>query len=484
MNRWKLGFSLSNIAVAVAMLAACGGGGSSSDSAAPGASAASVTVSTYITDNLATEYSQIWVGVLKLVIVNTATGVETTLFDSTTPAVYNLSSLASVGQLMSSVTIPAGVYGRVMVTLDSKVQLVSLDGKTTINAKLKADGSPLTVPVKLDFDSGAAAPIVIDFNLAKFSYDAATGLVTPTLEKKVITQPFMREQAEVRGAVLGVAADGFTMDDKRLGAGLKVKLATDGVILDEASKQVLALTDLKVGSVIEAKGLVTQPTTTDGVVTLTAAVVRVIDPLHDQLPVALKFTGGEGKVTAINGALISVALAEANFAPGANGNSVVVNTSSAVYTHGGATDIVIGTSIGFRGQLDEAGVMQALFVDVEGAPSKNDRDGHPNLRFADLRATVISLDGTLLSVTANPGEGTAGSTLTTYTVDISKAELKSWGTACLTAGQKIRVKGALAGNNMVALVVELAADCLKPPAAPLPAPLPPAPPASAASGAK
>ena len=200
--------------------------------------------------------------------------------------------------------------------------------------------------------------------------------------------------------------------------------------------------------------------------------MRVVDLSHDALPTALKFTGGEGKVTLIAGSLVTVALSEARFAPGAQGNSVTVDTSKAVYTHGAAGDLAIGTEIGFRGLLDTAGVLQAVFVDVEGAPSKNDRDSHPNLRFADLQATVISLVGNTLSVTANPGEGNRNSTATTYTVDISKAEMKAWGTACLVAGQKIRVKGALAGTQMVALVVETPADCMKP------TPTPPAPPAS------
>ena len=473
MNRINLCVSLSSIALAVAILAACGGGGSSSgDAAAPVATAAGVTVATYITDNLATDYAQVWVGVLKLAVVNTATGVETVLFESATPAVYNLSSLASVGQLMSTVKLPAGVYGRLLVTLDSAVQLVSLDGKTTTNAKLRADGSPVTVPVKLDFDTSAPTPIVIDFNLAKFSYDAATGLVAPTLEKKDPAQPFMREQAGARGALVSVSATGFVMDDKRLGAGLKVKLATDAVILDEASKRVLALTDLVVGSTIEAKGVVARPAIAGEPLTLTAAIVRVVETAREQLPVAQHFSGGEGKVTVIAGTRLTVALSEANFLPGSNGNSVVVDTAKAVYTHGAATDIALGTSIEFRGQLDAAGVMQALFVDVEGAPSKNDRDSHPNGRFADLAATVVSVSGTTLMVTANPGEGDKGSAATSYTIDISKAEIKSWGASCLTTGQRLRVKGALTGTTMTAIVIEVVGACkapVTPPVLPVPA---------------
>ena len=120
------------------------------------------------------------------------------------------------------------------------------------------------------------------------------------------------------------------------------------------------------------------------------------------------------------------------------------------------------------------GGVSALFVDVEGAPSKNDRDSHPNLRFADLQATVVSLVGMNLTITANAGEGNRNSTSTSYAVDVSRASFKNWGAQCLTAGQKIEVKGALAGNAMTALLIEIEGNCLNS--------QPPVPPTPSASG--
>jgi len=161
-----------------------------------------------------------------------------------------------------------------------------------------------------------------------------------------------------------------------------------------------------------------------------------------------------------------------------------VNTAGAVYTHGAATDLAIGTAVGFRGQLATDGSVSALFVDVEGAPSKNDRDTHPNLRFADLQATVVSLTGSVLTIDANPREGNANSNSRSYTVDIAKTGYKNWGAQCLTAGQKIDVKGALAGNAMTALLIEIVGPCLSAaPAAPTPTPTP-TPPTPPASGPK
>ena len=481
MNKIPFVATLSAIGLAVSALVACGGGGSATPVAGTLATVASVRVSTYITDNLATEYSQVWVGVLKITAIDAATQAETALFSATSPSVFNLASLASVGQLMSSLSIGAGTYSHVKVTLDDKVQLVSLDGKTTTNATFKGNGEATVIPVKVDFDTAASTQLVLDFNLARFTLDAATGRVVPVIERRVEdkTKPFMREQAELHGAIVSVSATGFVMNDKRLGDGVVVLLATDAVIVDEATHKVLTLADLKAGTVIEAKGLVKAHAVATDPTSVTAAVVRVADAVRDAKPDAPKFAGGEGKITAIAGSVVTVALGEANFLPGAKGNSVDVDTAAAVYTHGAATDLAIGTTVGFRGTLGTDGKLTALFVDVEGAPSKNDRDAHPNLRFADLKATVVSLAGSLLTIDANPREGNANSNSRTYTVDIAKAGFKNWGVQCLTAGQHIDVKGALAGNVMTALVIEIEGACLSAAAA-----TPPAPPASAASGPK
>ena len=462
MNRRHMGAALTVISLAIAVLSACGGGGSSE---AADASAASVKVSTYITDNLATEYSQVWAGVQKITAINAATGAELTLFESDTAKVFNLASLASVGQLMSSVSIPAGIYSRVKVTLDDKLQLVSLDGRTTTNASFKGDGAPVTFPVSVDFDTSASAQWVLDFNLARFTYDAASGRVQPSIEKrgKEVIKQFMREQAEARGAVVSVAADGFVMNDKHFGDAVVVKLAADGVIFDQASHKVVTLADLKAGGVVEVKGKATPGASAGQALTITAAVVRVVDTAAEARPVAPKFVGGEGTITAVNGGVITLALSDANFLPGSQGNSISVNTANAVYTHGAATDLVVGTEVGFRGNVNTSGGLDALFVDVEGAPSKNDRDGHPERRFADLSAVVISVAGNILTFSANPGEGDRNSSSRTYTADISKAEFKVFGSHCLAVGQRLRIKGSLAGTAMVALVVEVVGGCLDAP---------------------
>ena len=132
----RAAWSVGTLALALT-LGACGG--SSSDDAAtasvsagtPTAAAASVTLQTYITDNLTSDYSKVWVSIQRIV-ATAADGTETVLLDaSAEPVVVDLASLASVGELVSSTTVPVGMWTGVKVTLSNAVQLVSLDGATT-----------------------------------------------------------------------------------------------------------------------------------------------------------------------------------------------------------------------------------------------------------------------------------------------------------------------------------------------------------------
>ncbi|MEY2838000.1 MAG: hypothetical protein RJB60_299, partial [Pseudomonadota bacterium] len=112
-RRLNLMIALPLSAAAIATLVACGGGGGGTASSSNGTA---VAMSTYITDAVSDDYSQVWVGVLKITAVD-STGAEVTLFSADTPQVYNLSSLDSVGQLMAAATIPSGTYRAVKVTL-------------------------------------------------------------------------------------------------------------------------------------------------------------------------------------------------------------------------------------------------------------------------------------------------------------------------------------------------------------------------------
>lgn len=443
-------------AVAAAALTACGGGGAPSAGALNQASA--VRVQTYITDNLATDYSKVWVTIKQLSVVD-ASGNTVTLLDATAaPVVVNLSSLASVGQLMSTVAVPPGIYTEIQVTLGNDVQLVSLDGSTTTNAKFDATGTDFVWTVhNVSLDTSTTGQLVLDFNLAKFTYDATTGLVTPTID---VPKPadafkkFVREQAEVHGTVQSVdpVAKTLTINDARLGGSVVVSLAADAVIIDETTGQTVALTALAANENVEIRGTVTPGATTADPVTVLASVIHV-EPASSNAS-----AHGEGTVTAVSGSLVTVSVDEANFLPGSN--SVVVDISSAHFEHGLASDIAVGVTVEFRGTVSGSGSTAELLaqsIDVQGAPSSGEREQNPGLHFSDLNGTVatVNADGTFaLTVTQAEGPYAVPGT---YTVDPTGAIYKEGNVSCLAAGATVNAVGTLAatGSTFAARYLEI-----------------------------
>ncbi len=479
--------ALLQVACAVAALAGCGGGGPDMSGTGTGGTAQTQSVlQTYITDNLATDYSKVWVSIRKITAVD-ASGTEVTLLDATAaPVVVNLSSLASVGQFLSTVKIPAGVYGEVRVTLDNSVQLVSLDGATTITAKLTATGTEFVVHVRnIDLDTAANGQLVLDFNLARFTYDPLTGLVTPTIEAPKPSDAFgkfVRQQAEVHGTVKSVdtTAQTLVIDDARLGSGIVVSLATDAVILDEASGKTVTLAGIAAGARVEIKGVVTPGTTTADPVTVTASVIH-IEPANPAP--GLVRVGGAGKVISVSGNLVTVALDEANFLPGAN--SVVVDVSTAEFEHGQLSDLSAGVGVAFRGTLSGTGTsaqVMATAIDVRGAPSQSDRQQNPGQTFSAVNGAIANLnpDGTF-TVTVTRADGPVV-VPGLYTVDASKATYMEGNASCLAAGAVVQAVGSLVNTTLTAKFMNVK-GCAGETHSEPPPPAAPPPAASAASGA-
>ncbi|HEV7576335.1 MAG TPA: DUF4382 domain-containing protein [Caldimonas sp.] len=462
-----------------AFLAACGGVGGGVDataSAGSSAQAQSVPLQTYITDNLATEYSKVWVSIETITAVD-GSGAEVTLLDATAaPAVVNLSSLAAVGQLMATANVAAGVYTEVRVTLANSIQLVSLDGSSTITAKLAPAGSSFVVHVRnLSLDTAANGQLVLDFNLAKFSYDAATGLVTPTVEAPKPADAFgkfVHQQATVNGLVasVDVAGQSLAVDDARLGRGVVVTLAADAVIVDAATGATVSLGAVALGAHVEIRGTVKPGATTADPVTVVASVVHIEKALP---PVAVQSVAGAGKVSLVNGHLVTVALNEASFLPGAN--SVVVDIASAHFAHGVAADLAAGITVSFRGTVSGAGaqtVVLASDIDLQGAPSQGERQKNPEQTFTAVNGAIARLnpDGTF-TVTVVKADGPVV-VPGVYTVDPLHATYMEGKASCLTTGAVVQAVGSLLDTTLAARFMNVKGCAGEAHAEPPPAPAP------------
>ena len=444
----------------LALLAACGGG----DPPAPQAARPQmVSVQTYLTDNLTLAYSKVWVSIRRITALDGA-GAEVVLLDAAAaPVAVNLASLAAVGQFVSTVTVPAGIYRQVAVTMDNSVQLVSRDGATTTDAKFAATGTEFVLRVRdIELDATRGTQFVFDFDLEKFSYDPATGWVTPSVRvpsPAEAFQKFVRQFAEARGTVRSVdaATQTLVVDDPRLGAGTLVKLASGGVVAGPNGAP-LKFTDLKPGDRIEAKGVVTPGATTSAPATVTTLVVE-LKPAATAAPMPAPPTvRGEGKVVSVQGSLVTVAIEEANFLPGAN--SVVVDVSGAKFSHGQASDLAAGVKVEFSGTVSGTGAsarVLATRVQVQGAASHHEREKSPLAAFVALEGKVEAMgaDGRfVVQVKSLRGPGAVAGT-TSLTVEPRGAIYARGNAACLAAGREVDVLGTVDAGVLQARLIAI-----------------------------
>jgi enhancing lycopene biosynthesis protein 2 len=438
-------------AAALATLVACGGGGGSTASSG----GQQVAMSTYITDAVSDDYSQVWVGVLKITAIDTS-GAEVTLFSSDTAQIYNLSSLDSVGQLMAQATIPAGTYRAVRVTLADQITLVDNNG-ASVDAFFTGDGSTKTLRVEIEYNPAAENALVLDFDLARFTTSInASGqtIVSPIIVKrpKSDLRDFIRNQAEVHGTVVSVDAanNQVVVNDSRLGNGVAITLATDGVVVNESTRTTTTLASLSAGMRIEAKGTITSSTDTT-TATVQASVIKIESSSAGSIADTLANRArGEGTVVSYDSAnkLLTVALSEASFLP--EDRNVVVDVNSARFAHGSTADLlVVGASVSFKGALNTAANATsdviARVVDVEGASSDDDSSSS-SANVSEVEGTITAVSGTVVTVSTGS---------TTYTVETAGALIKEGRSSCLVTGATLEAKGTLSGTTLTARVLEV-----------------------------
>jgi Domain of unknown function (DUF4382)/Domain of unknown function (DUF5666) len=446
-HRLTLAIALPLSAAALATLVACGGGGGSTASNASG----TVAMNTYITDAVSDDYSQVWVGVLKITAVD-ASGTEVTLFSADTAQIYNLSSLDSVGQLLAAATIPTGTYRAVKVTLADDVSLVKVSDGSTVQAHFTGDGSTKTIRVDVAYNAADENALVLDFDLQRFTTTVnASGqtIVQPVILKRAKgdLKNFIRNQAEVHGTVTAVNGNSITINDSRLGNGVVVTLATDGVVVDEATRTTVSLSNITVGSRIEAKGVLTSSTDTT-TATVAATVIKIESSHSGSVPdTASNRARGEGTVVSYDSTskLLTLSLSEASFLPASQ--QVVVDLSNARYAHGTAAQLTAGTYVTFKGALNTTASptsdVLARVIDVEGAASASSNAGNV---LSEVNGTITAISGT--TVTLNTSSGV-------ITVDTSGALVKEGRASCLAVGATLEAKGSLSGSTMTARVLEV-----------------------------
>ena len=442
-------------------LVACGGGGGTSP-------AGSGFVSVMVTDAISTQYTKVWVTVTKVTVQDGA-GTVIELFNDPAGKVLNLTELKGVSNLLSTQSLTAGDYTKLKITMKSAVTLND-NTATPITATL----DPTTITVGGTFTvGGGAISIGIDFDLANFSYDQNTGIVTPTLvlrDHKTM-QALSQAYAGLKGTIKSVPSSNLTDFVMTIDNGADAKADVTVTLLGNASVYVddgtyshtpgvftdnQVLRNVYVGKPVEVYGNY-DPTT------LHIDAVRVRAASSSQTDASVFGSDKlEGRAIGKLPSGVQVDVREANFTP--TRNSLIVNVSNAKFDKGSASDFTNALSqtkslrVEMRGDWDGT-TFTPKIIGIEGA-SRDRTAGTPTADIVDpyveVRGQVqggLSADGAsfTMSVLATNHDDTTGNASIDTTmkntggnidVNISQGWFKSGRSACITDQAYVEVKGS------------------------------------------
>jgi hypothetical protein len=429
----------------VGALTACGGSGGGSSATSAGG------VALFATDNLTQDYSEVWVTIYA-VTTDDAGQQAVTLFNNTAGQVQNLRALAGVGALLDTQNLSAGSYDSLTVTLGNQINLVDANGVVTqalFDASAAADAQvTLDINASITITAGQNVSVALDFDLAQFTYDAATNQVTPVVVYKDPTQAssLVRTYAEKEGSVVSVAdASHFVMRPESGGKDINVTLHPSAAVFSEATMAAADASTLAVGGQVEAYGNFNADTQTLEAVRLK---IKDNDSSNDLQEI-------NGTITTLNGAVMTVDVTDADFMPVSN--SLELDASSATFTKGDITMLDTGMEVEVRGTWDSGGsVFLVTAVEIKGAQ----RSGDTSLsgEYAEIKGTV-QVDPTSGDVSVSVTGFEHVTTVTNGDV-LSLIATDAWyeegDASCLVDGANVEVKGVVDAGALTASIIDVA----------------------------
>jgi len=427
----------------IALLTACGGGSSDNDG----------TVSLLITDNLAVDYSEIWVN-LQSVTVNDNNGQTATLYQDTTGQTHNLSQLANIGALVDAQTVPAGTYTSFDIVLANSIDLVDQAGVVTTAKFDQTSGSQtfsLTVAGSLTVDANQTTTLALDFDLAQFSYDAGTNTVTPMVVQKdpaALNQTVSTIYGEVERVI---NSSQFVLDPTGNGRHLTVVLHNSATVTNTSTNPAMVTAD--------TSGLTTNMyVSVSGTYDAAALTITAISVQTGNNATNLSHKM-EGTIVSASGGTLSVDVREANFMPGAN--SLSINVSNAIFSHGALTDLAAGQKIEIKGSWDGT-IFTPVVVEIEGYSSNRSDDSHSyNDDYAEIKGQITAVNSNQLSLTVQEREHVSGIDIgDSVTIDSSNSWIEHGNSSCLVVDAVIEAKGPMTdATTMAANKIEIKTGC-------------------------
>ena len=439
-------------------LTACGGGNGSSGLGSIVSHTGALSV--MVTDDMTTQYSKIWVTVLKVTALDSS-GQQHVLYDDATGQVYNLTELNGVTALLSTQDLPPDTYNNFEITLANDISLVDKQGQT-IQASFNTTGDPEVIQIQgsVTITAGGVANMGIDFDLKQFTYDQTTGIVTPVLIylDDNHLQQISLNRARVEGVIAEIIdAQTFTLQN-RYGSTVTVTLQTTATIFNENTGAVGGDTSaLTVGQKVEVFG-----SYDPGTMTIEAISAKIHD--NTSPSGSPDSTEVKGVVTSFDGSTLVLDVRESNFIPGST-TLEISNVANALFTKGSLDVLAAGQWVEIYGTWEDP-LFTALVVEIEGGtPRWNDGHDfdseHHDYGYAELKGLVTGMNGTVLSLQLTERDHITGQSMGTADIDISIAWLKNGNQDCLTDGAFVEVKGAndSASGNFMAYTIEIKSSC-------------------------
>lgn len=427
MNRTRTLFILTPMVLA---LAACGGGSGSSDTTGQTASG---TVSLVVTDNLTLDYAEVWVVVEQITATDNA-GNTVNLYQDATGQAINLSQLVNIGALIDTQTIPAATYTQFTITLANKISLVAAVGGAQTNAAFDQTGNPsasFSASGSLVVAADQSTSLVLDFDLARFTYNATSNTVAPTIVQS--TTPLNQTLANIQGQVNTITnATQLTLTPASGGATITVQLHAQATVVNSLNNTVA--TDFS--GITAGQSLIVSGSYDPATLTLTARNV-----LHGSSQGITARHEVEGIIASFDGANMTLNVDEASFIPGSNIIDIA-NTANAFYSTGSVALLTVGQKVEYKGSWDGA-TFSALFGEIEGAPSNGHNDSYVD-DYAEIEGKVSAITDATFNITVSDSDNVSGITNgDTISVNYGSAWFKHGDNTCLVSGAKIEAKGGM-----------------------------------------
>ena len=328
------------------------------EGSATGLAQAKVTVT--MADDLSNDYQELWLTVNSIDAMD-AEGNTYSLFSSNDGELVNVLELGSLGTLLSTQDLPVGEYTNFQIQFGKSISVVTVDGDSHIyTLKTPGDhGENVNVVMQgsISVETGDVTSVTFAFDLEEMSHqkhEASPKVVLFEHHNGRGHKDHMHH-AKLRGAVVGVMDNGFTLLNDKDNTEYAVSYDPQTVRLIDG----LVLADIVEGAVLMVHGELT-PDSLNVSANMIKAHVSDDAEDHDEGD-EQEFSEASGIITAIDESQISMTVTKSEHMPVVE-EIVVISNDGTLFVKGTSQDLAIDQEIKVKGLLNDDGQLVAKMI--------------------------------------------------------------------------------------------------------------------------